>query len=670
VTVIDRPLQARTAPPGPPAPRFGHVAALDGLRGLAVLLVVVYHFAPDVLPAGFIGVDLFFVLSGFLIASLALGEHAETSRLSARGFFGRRARRLLPAAVAAVVAIVLVGAIVQPASNRPTLRGQSIASLFYVNNWWAILQGESYQAAFGTESPLSHFWSLAVEEQFYLLFPLLVLALVAVVRWRRGTTRGLAWTLLAVAGVGALASASWMAVLHDPTQEPSRVYFGTDTRIQAILVGVGGACAWHLWSHRLRRTASSRLLAVLGVAAVGFLVYVAAEAKLRDNWLYDYGFLAIAAATLVAILAVCASRSPVSRAFEMRWLCILGLASYSIYLWHWPVKVFLTSDNTSLHGWGLFGARVVVTAAAATVSFLAIERPFRSARRLPVIAMTSIAGIAMAVAAVWIVARPVPPAAAAYTTEVAPTVETTPAAPLPPLRVLWLGDSVGWTLGGGHFDFPDPVGFDNPFDATKIAIWNKASWGCPLVDTPRRSFGVTKELQGWCLHRDEEWPKLMDQFPADVVSWSSSFYDTWDEKVGGRWLDFGTPEWDAVYLANLEDARSVATSRGAAFLLVAQADPIADPSQKEMENLLPQNIWRYGHLRDLQKQFAATHPTDTHVVDLQPIVCPNDSCAGMTLDAPGLRADGVHFWKDKANSVAPLGPQIQAAILTSLGRSG
>jgi peptidoglycan/LPS O-acetylase OafA/YrhL len=666
VTVTDRP---PAAAPAPSAPRFGHVAALDGLRGLAVALVVVYHFAPDLLPAGFEGVDLFFVLSGFLITSLALGEHSSTSTLSARRFFGRRARRLLPAALVAVVVIVVVGSILQPSSNRPTLRGQSIASLLYVNNWWAIAQGESYQAAFGAESPLSHFWSLAIEEQFYLVFPLVVLAIVVLVRRRRGTTRGLAGTLLAVAAVGALISATWMAILHDPTQDPSRLYFGTDTRIQALLMGVAGACVWYLWSHRIRRAASPWILGALALGAVSFLVYVAVNAELRDGWLYHFGFLAIAAATVVAILAMCAARSPVTRVFELRWLCVLGLASYSIYLWHWPVKVFLTSDDTSLHGWELFTARVAVTSVAATISFLAIERPFRSAKRLPLIAGASVTAMVVAVAVVWFVARPVAPPASAFSVATAPTVETTPAAPLPPLRVLWLGDSVAWTLGGGHLDFPDPIGFDNPFDAAKIVIWNKASWGCPLVDAPRRSFGVTRVLEGWCLDRAGEWPKLMDQFPADVVAWSSSFYDTWDVKVEGTWLPFGSPQWDAVYLANLDEARTVATSRGAQFLLVAQADPVADPSQKEMENLLPQNIWRYGHLRDLQAQFGAAHPSDTHVVDLQPIVCPDDSCAHMTLDDPGLRGDGVHFWKDKVNSVAPLAPQIQAAILTALGRS-
>jgi peptidoglycan/LPS O-acetylase OafA/YrhL len=652
-------------PPGAPSPpdrRLGHVRALDGIRGLAVALVVVYHFAPDVLPAGFIGVDVFFVLSGFLITSLALGEHDATTTVSAGAFYVRRARRLLPAAVTTVVVTVALAATLQPDSARGTTRGQGIASLLYTANWWSIGHNDSYQATFGAESPLSHFWSLAVEEQFYLLFPLALVGVIVLVRRRQGGSRTLAGAVLAAATAGALASAVLMAVLYDPAGDPSRVYFGTDTRIQAPLLGVAGACAWWLWSDRVRRHRG----VLAGVAALVLLVlgWVAVASGFRDAWLYDFGFLAVAAGTLLVVLAVCAGRSPVTRVFELRWLCVLGLVSYSVYLWHWPVRVFLTSDSTPFSGWMLFVARVAVTAVAATASYLLVEQPFRRSRQPRRVAGLWLGGIAVGALAVWVIARPVPAPASEFTSAEAPVVQPAVGAPL---RVLWLGDSVAWTMGGGHLDFPQPLNFDNPFDPERIVIWNKADYSCPLVATPKRTMGVVKEKTGWCVHKDTEWPKLLDQFPADAVLWSATMFDSYDNQVDGRWLTFASPEWDQLYLDDLEQARAIATSRGAVFVLLGQADPVANPDEPDQESLLPENVWRWGHVRDLQRRFADDHGVDTRFVDLQPIVCPDDSCASLTIEHPGMRSDGVHFLP---GAMAPIAPQVQAAIETALGRAG
>jgi peptidoglycan/LPS O-acetylase OafA/YrhL len=652
--------------------RLGRIPALDGLRGLAVALVVAYHFAPTWFPAGFLGVDVFFVLSGFLITSLALGEHHRTADVSVRDFYVRRARRLLPAAIVTIVATVAVAAVLQPTSARGTTRGQAVASLLYGANWWSIVRNDSYQATFGAESPLSHFWSLAVEEQFYLVFPLVLAGLVVLARRRGAPTRSIALGLLATSTVVALASAGWMAALHDPSADPSRLYFGTDTRIQAPLLGVAAACAWWLWSDRIRRGAPARWLAGAAPVALVALLGAALVAGLRDSWLYHYGFLAVALGTAALVLAVVAGRTPLTRVLEHRWLCLLGLVSYSVYLVHWPVRVFVTADSTPFDGIGLLVVRLLLTAALAALSFLLVERPFRRATHRPTVALSSVAGLLVAVALVWVVARPVAPPAGTLSRDLAPvtaaadTSAAADATPTAPLRVLWLGDSVAWTIGGGHLDFPQPVAFDNPFDPARIVIWNKADYSCPLVATPKRIMGIVKEKTGWCVHKDTEWPKLLDQFPADVVLWSATMFDVSDNRVDGRWITFATPEWDQLYLDNLEAARAIATSRGARFVLLGQADPVPNPDEADQESLLPQNVWRWGHLRDLQRTFADEHPADTRFVDLQPIVCPGDSCASLTPDHPGLRSDGVHFL---SGAVAPLVPQIQAALEQAAGRA-
>ena len=648
----------------PRGARFGHVRALDGLRGLAVALVVVYHFAPDVLPAGFIGVDVFFVLSGFLITSLALGEHHTSAKVSSSRFYMRRARRLLPAAIVTVVVAIALASVIQPDSTRAANRGMGIASLLYVANWWMIDQQSSYQAAFGLESPLSHFWSLAVEEQFYVFFPLLLLGLIFLVTRRRGSTHSLAKWLMGVSIVGALASATLMAVMYDAEADPSRVYLGTDTRVHAIFVGVAGACAWWLWSSALRERASLRVLTIVGIISAVFLGLVSVFSNFRAPWLYRYGFLTIAVASLAIVLAAVARSSIISKVFEFSWLCVLGLVSYSIYLWHWPIRVFVNPSTSPFDGLSLFIVRIGLTAVAATLSYFIIERPFRRAKNRSRVALSSIGGIAVALVAVWVISRPVPAPATEFSTTEAPTVAQESQ---PPLKILWLGDSVGWVLGGGHLDFPHPTGYDSPFDSSHVLIWNKAEFGCPLVAYPQRSFGVVKQNTGWCVDHAGQWPPLIAQFSPDVVAWSGILLDTYDYRVDGRWVTFGSPEWVAIYNENLESARQLATASGAKFLLLGQADPFEDPSQKGdgQETLLPANIWRFGFVRDLQRKFALAHSTDTVFVDLQPIVCPNDSCKGVPIDPKGTRPDGVHFTKE---AVLAFAPQMQAAIEKAMGR--
>ncbi len=169
------------------------------------------------------------------------------------------------------------------------------------------------------------------------------------------------------------------------------------------------------------------------------------------------------------------------------------------------------------------------------------------------------------------------------------------------------------------------------------------------------------------MERETEWPPLFAQFKPDVVAWSSTLFDTYDYKVDGKWVTFGSPEWVAIYNANLESARTLVTSSGAKFMLLAQADPVADPSQSGdgQESLLPANIWRFGFVRDLQRKFAEAHSADTVFVDLQPIICPNDSCKGVPIDPNGNRPDGIHL---TPSAVVAVGPQVQAAIEKALGR--
>ncbi|MHB1629149.1 MAG: acyltransferase family protein, partial [Bacilli bacterium] len=311
-----------------------YMAGLDGLRALAVFAVIAYHLNLAWAPGGLLGVDVFFVLSGYLITDLLVAQWERSGRLELKDFWRRRARRLLPALLVMLVVVVAWITIFERA-QLPPLRGDVVAAMLFVSNWWYTFHHVSYFARFGPPSPLGHLWSLAVEEQFYLLWPLaLALGLRGVPRRRR-----LVWLTLA----SALASALAMALIYQPGVDPSRVYYGTDTRAFALLIGAALALVWP--SRKLSATVSSRARLALDLTGgVGLLVvfFMIWRTNQYEVFLYRGGMvlLSVAAAAVVATLAHPASR--LSRALGWKPLKWLGVRSYGIYLWHYPVIV-LTS---------------------------------------------------------------------------------------------------------------------------------------------------------------------------------------------------------------------------------------------------------------------------------------------------------------------------------------
>ena len=389
----------------PTRPKSRYIPALDGLRTLAVVAVVLYHLNLTWAQGGLLGVTIFFVLSGYLITRLLLNEIAKTGRIDLKSFWIRRIRRLFPAVVTVVVvtcALCTVFNHVMLTKMRPDI----LPSLLFFNNWWQIMQDVSYFNALGDPSPLTHFWSLAIEEQFYLIWPPLLLAMVSVHMSKPNTRR----VVLGLAAVSAVA----MMVLYNPATDPSRVYYGTDTRVFSLLLGAWMAfipdrdlaparLVRHLGLDRLAgagkhdksksdtaeaaTTKPSELArfwsspASIDLMGVVGLVGLAAMVALTNGYTafqYRGGTLLCSILTLMVITACVQPQGMVARALAAEPLVWIGKRSYSIYLWHYPLLLLMNPvANINDTPWWHYILQVLLVVAVAECSYRFIETPFR-----------------------------------------------------------------------------------------------------------------------------------------------------------------------------------------------------------------------------------------------------------------------------------------------------
>ncbi|MFK5633367.1 MULTISPECIES: acyltransferase family protein [unclassified Ornithinimicrobium] len=355
------------------SPRPGQIPGLDGLRAIAIIAVLLYHFLPSTLPGGYLGVDVFFVVSGFLITTLLLREIDATGRIDLPNFWRRRARRLLPALVAVVLVSVtaarLVGGDLLVGIGR-----QMLGALTFSTNWLEIAAGASY---FHSTSPILfiNFWSLAVEEQFYLLWPLTLVVVLAVARTARQRIVG-------VASIGLVSSVA-MALLYTPGADATRVYYGTDTHLMGLMAGAALAVAWADPRHRAGLRAQVwrrwRWAAVLGALAV---------LGVQMRWMSDTsavtfrgGILLASLATVVLVAALLESRSPWRTLMDLAPLRWVGERSYGIYLWHWPVLILVGAlfpyAVGTTRGWVVLGSALVLTLVLSELSLRLLEQPVR-----------------------------------------------------------------------------------------------------------------------------------------------------------------------------------------------------------------------------------------------------------------------------------------------------
>ncbi|MBR0404845.1 MAG: acyltransferase [Eggerthellaceae bacterium] len=355
--------------------RSHYVAALDGLRAFAVLAVIFYHMGLDWAPGGLMGVTIFFVISGYLINGLLVAEYETSGTISLPKFWLRRVRRIIPAVLLALAGTLVLCALVSPALFAKA-RADLLPSLLFFNNWWQIFHNVSYFEAAAAPSPLTHYWSLAIEEQFYIVWPLLLLALFKLRLPKKA--------IAAVVAVLAVLSAGEMALMYSPAADPSRIYYGTDTRAASLLIGAFLALVWPstIFGHRRAQSQSAGAnvaFNVMGVAALAGLVVVVVATSSYTPFPYRGGIALVSVLTALLIAVLVVPNTWVARILQLEPFVWIGKRSYGMYLWHYPI-ILATSRITSTVEvpWWVRIAQIIVIFAISDLSFRFVETPIRS----------------------------------------------------------------------------------------------------------------------------------------------------------------------------------------------------------------------------------------------------------------------------------------------------
>ncbi len=655
--------------------RLAYQPALDGLRALAVIAVVLFHAGTPGFGGGYLGVSVFFTLSGYLITTLLVREHEASGTIGFGAFYGRRIRRLAPASMATLAAIVALSALTDVFDGVVGLRDQVVGALLQISNWVLLAGDTSYQDLLaqgsGAVSPLEHFWSLAIEEQFYWIWPPLVLTLLTLVRT---PTRRL-WV------VGLLTAASMIAapvIAH--VWGPDAAYWATPSRLGEILVGA--FLAFVLRSAAVPGRVSVLAPVCLGALTIGVVVFPTSSGPAYDGLL---PLVAVVSGGLILGLQV---DSPLRRALSCRPLVAIGLLSYGIYLVHWPVFVVVDSDRTGLAGPALTAVRLLITGVIAVGSHYVIERPIRLRRRSPTritiaaTVMASVAILAVAMSAMspgpvdyWQLATatveaaridvgPTPPLVDAspritvapvqapvatrgeedsFASAIAMVVATAavpPAAvPARPIRIVVTGDSTGEALGTGVVRWAAA----HP-DIAQAEV--HAALGCGFVPGGDRRWGdeivSMRSCDGWV---DDQLYPAVERTRPDVVVVMTSTWDIIDRRWDGEQLL--TPN-DAEYRLRLVGAYTRLvddlTARGAARVVFVNepvpnvwwdgtTDGEADPA-------------RHAVLAEVYREIAASRPSAARVVDLA------SWFSGVGGDSDrDARPDGIHLAPDSAESI-------------------
>jgi peptidoglycan/LPS O-acetylase OafA/YrhL len=650
--------------------RLGYQPALDGLRGLALLAIVVFHSELPGASGAFLSVSTFFTLSGFLITCIALGEHASTGRFSLRQFWTRRFRRLLPAAIASIGAILLASFVFADSTQRTQIPGDAMASLFYVANWRFVFTGQSYGAMFQSPSPFTHFWTLSIEEQFYLLFPL-VLAVTFV------ATRGSRKALAAVFGLLIASSTIWAGVLLAGGSTIDRIYFGTDTRMAELVAG-SLLAVW--WMRPNRRPIRVRLQALLGAGALLLMLALWVVTDQQQRFWYAGGLTLYACVTLVVIVGALQPRGPVRLLLAVKPLVWVGTVSYAAYLLHWPILLWL-DRAAGLNPETRFVVGLALTLLLAGLFTRLVERPIRLGAVLPGRRAVMAVPIALVAVMALVVASAVTAPPDRTTVDFAAVQNqvdalTTGKAPAPDgqaqfgewlrqqellktttaPRVAFFGDSTALmnSMGFADWTFKDDLRTLAPQPGITLL-------GCGLLT------GVMRDYQGQkgpvlpdCDDYVDQWRKAVTDEHVDVAVVQLGPWDVLDQQLtpGGPYLSVGNdPELDRLLEQKLRANVAMLLEHVSFVVLVAPPDIVSGmvdqrPPTEAFSESDPARMQRF---REIVVDVADRTP-HVAVADMQAFLLAQP-------DPWSIRADGVHPSPESSRIIGDwLGPEVKRLL--------
>ncbi len=594
-----------------------YLPALDGLRGLAVFGVLCFH-SGALLPGGYLGVDLFFVLSGFLITSLLIAEQAANGSIQLGAFWMRRARRLFPALLVLLPCVALYAAFCARWTELPNIRRAILATMAYVANWAEISARRSYWDLFAAPSPLEHTWSLAIEEQFYIVWPLFVMGVLSLAKQR-------AKVLLLACLLLAAASAVAMALIYD-IYGSTRAYYGTDTRGAAILLGAALASGLTPLRPFDNRKIQISLDLAATLAAAG-IAYAWCTLDGQSPFLYRGGFWLTELGALVLIVCALQPRSWMARALSFRPLRLLGDVSYGVYLWHWPVFVLLTHERTHFASpLALTGLRLLVTFLIAAASYRFIEQPIRrGALAHPGRTLAASVTVVLTITFLATRAQPIGTAAAVSAPAGQAIQAMPPPAELPPqtLRLLLVGDSVANALGhvarqiqSQHQAFVAARGRDD----------------CSILEgvVPTKSLAEKSHAGGNCA---DAWASDVAELKPDatLVVFGGGFFAP--AMINKQWYRPCDDDWSEIYIPTLIQKIQTLRPLGGRIFIARVPEPIG--------------AWApYTSLARIDCFNAAldkvARVTGVTVIDLQNRLCPQHRCFLESQGVP-IRPDGLHF---------------------------
>jgi peptidoglycan/LPS O-acetylase OafA/YrhL len=670
---------------------IGYFGGLDGIRALAIAAVLIYHGGVVWAGGGFLGVEVFFVLSGFLITSLLVAEWRRSATIALRAFWARRARRLLPALFCLVAVVGIRQALTGDSDPIPGLKGDGLATLFYYGNWHQIATQSNYFAATGPVSPLQHTWSLAIEEQFYIFWPTSLLAAIwltrRALRRSRPTDRRILGTLLSLTVIVALASAVEAALLFHGGTGVNRVYYGTDTRAVSLLTGASLAFALAIF--RPPNSARPGSQPAKGGCLLGWTALLALVAVLvmmhyaqgGSKWLYLYGMVGLDVAVAVVIAAVVLRpASAVGRIFSLAPARGLGQISYGVYLWHFPLFLWLTTAVTGVSGTPLLILRLAATLMISMASYVLIEQPVRR-RKLPNWLVRSLAPVAMggACAAVFVAAAAASPplASAPLPTPSAALQGTQAACPVlltdtrqyglsppseavaavqqpkwlaahelswssqsrvtfhtcPPKKMLLIGDSLAFSLGLGQMIEERHYG---------VEVANAAILGCSFTTAGELNVsGTWQAPPAACPAALRQWQRVVRVFHPEAVIVELGYRDEFDWRSHGKTMHLGQPAFDATVEAQIE--RYVQVLGVGRIPILFMSVPFAEPRPNPDGSPSPLSFpARHARINALLQAAANRDPAHVRFVNIDRVVSPRNRYQ-RRVNGQLCRFDGVHF---------------------------